>query len=115
MAEQPEAVPKQKDHWLRLLEWYAAYRDDEWEHHHGIKLVPLEYKPGWSLIIDTGGTELADVAMAEQRLTRSETDWLVWSFEPGSFRATGGERNVPEMIETLFAEIERLAEVFRRR
>ena len=127
-------MAEQKHHWSRLLEWYAAYRDDEWEHHHGIKLVPLEhqpgehqpgehkpgeykpgeYKPGWSLIIDTGGTELADITMAEQRLVRSETDWLQWSFEPASFRAIGGERNVPDMIDKLFDEIERVAAVYKR-
>ena len=117
-------MAEQKHHWSRLLEWYAAYRDDEWEHHHGIKLVPLEhqpgehqpgeYNPGWSLIIDTGGTELADITMAEQRLVRSETDWLQWSFEPASFRAIGGERNVPDMIDKLFDEIERVAAVYKR-
>ena len=100
--------------WLRLLAWYAAYRDDEWEHHHGIKLIPLEHKPGWSLIIDTGGTELAGITMVEQRVARSDTDWLQWSFEPDGFRATGGERNVPDMIDKLFEELERLAEVFRQ-
>ena len=105
--------PKQHP-WIRLLAWYAAYRDDEWEHHHGIKLVPLEHKPGWSLIIDTAGTELEGITMLEQRLTRSETDWLLWSFEAKSFRATGGERNVADMIDKLFDEVERLADVFKR-
>lgn len=99
---------------VQLLEWYASYRDDEWEHRHGIKLVPLEHKPGWSLIVDTGGTELADAVMVEQRLVRSETDWLQWSFEPGSFRASGGERNVGDMVAKLFEELERLAELYRK-
>ena len=98
---------------LRLLEWFAAHRDDEWEHQHGIKLERLEVKPGWSLIIDTAGTELADTFMLEQRAQRSETDWLQWSFEPGMFRAQGGEHNVPDMIVKFFDEVERLAEVQR--
>lgn len=106
---------EQREHQLvRLLAWYAAYGDDEWEHRYGIKLERLEGKPGWLLIVDTGGTELAEEVMLPQRIVRSETDWLQWSFERGSFRATGGSRNVGEMIEKLFDEVERLAEVYRR-
>ena len=99
---------------LRLLEWYAAHRDDEWEHHHGIKLEPLDTKPGWSLIVDTAGTELADIFMLEQRLQRSDSDWLQWSFEPSMFRAQGGGRNLPDMIAKFFDEVERLAGVHKR-
>lgn len=108
-------MPEHQHHLLRLLQWYAAYRDDEWEHRHGLKLEPLGHKPGWQLVVDTDGTELADIAMAEQRLVRSETDWLVWSFEPGSFRAQGGEGNLADMIGRLFEELDRLADVYRRR
>ncbi len=99
---------------LRLLEWYGAHRDDEWEHHHGIKLEPLPTKHGWSLIVDTAGTELSDTFMLEQRIARSDVDWFQWAFEPGSFRASGGERNVPDMIARFFDEVERLAEVHKR-
>lgn len=99
---------------LRLLEWYAAYRDDEWEHRHGIKLEPLEHRPGWLLVVDTHGTELADAEMIEQHVVRSDTDWLQWKFEPGSFRASCGERNLAEVIDRLFEEYERLGEVYRQ-
>ncbi len=101
-------------HWQRLLAWYGGYRNDHWEHEHGIKLMPLEHKPGWSLIVDTHGTEMEGITMVEQRLARSETDWLHWAFETKSFRATGGERNVPDMIEKLFNEIERVTDVYKR-
>lgn len=99
----------------RLMAWYGAHRDDEWEHRHGLKLIPLETRPGWSLIIDTTGTELEAEVMTEQRLARSETDWLQWSFEAGSFRASGGQKNLGDMIEKFFEEIERLADVYQRR
>lgn len=87
----------------RLLEWYAAHRDDEWEHRHGIKLETLD-GIGKSLIIDTAGTALAALATDKTKLERSTSDWLQWWFEPGAFRAVGGMGNVAEMIEQFFAE-----------
>jgi len=99
---------------MRLLEWYAVYRDDEWEHRHGIKLEPLEHRPGWQLVVDTSGTELADAQMLEQRIMRSDTDWLQWSFEPGSFRAACGERNLADAVDRFFEEYERVGEVYGR-
>jgi hypothetical protein len=101
-------------HLVRLVEWYAAYRDDEWEHRHGFKLEPLEHRPGWQLVVDTTGTELADVVTTAESVVRSDTDWLQWVFEPGSFRASGGERNVGDMVDRFFEEFERLGEVYRR-
>ncbi|MFM9941873.1 MAG: Imm53 family immunity protein [Hyphomicrobiaceae bacterium] len=108
------AVTEQPRQLLQLLAWYVADRDDEWEHRFGIKLEPLEHNPGCLLIVDTAGTELADVVMLEQSSGCTNIDWRQWSFEPGSFRATGGERNLGDMIGKLFDEVERLAEVHRR-
>ncbi len=101
----------------RLLEWYAAHRDDEWEHQHGIKLEPLDFgngRNGWSLIVDTKGTDLASLATSRERIARSQTDCLAWHFEPGAFRATVGPRNLSEAIGKFFDEIERLAEQQQR-
>lgn len=97
----------------RLMAWYAAHRDDEWEHHHGIKLEPLA-SGGWALIIDTDGTDLAHIETEPQRIERGPDEWLQWMFEPGSFRASGSRGTMNEIITKFFDEIERLAERQKR-
>lgn len=113
------ATLSQAEHQLtRLLEWYAAYRNDEWEHHHGIKLEEVELPGGavgWSLIVDTKGTELGERASAKVRRERSESDWVQWHFEPGAFRAMGTQRTMNEAIVSFFAEIEHVAELYKRK
>jgi hypothetical protein len=91
----------------RLMAWYAAHRNDDWEHGHGLKLEEIEGS-GKSIIIDVGGTPIAGLTTEKQRIERSETDWLEWWFEPAAFRAIGGRRNVGEMIERFFQEIDAL-------
>ena len=109
----------QSEHQLtRLVAWYAAYRDDDWEHDHGIKLEEVNLpggSAGWSLIVDTKGTELADRATAKVRRERSADDWVQWHFEPGTFRAMGTPRTMNEAIESFFAEFEHLAELYKRK
>lgn len=92
----------------RLMAWYAAHRDDEWEHRYGLKLDPLS-EGGWLLIIDTGGTALAGHQSAPQRRETSAEDWVEWHFDPKGFHAKGSRRNLGRMIEIFFEEIETLA------
>jgi len=101
------------DHqFTRLMAWYAAHRDDEWEHHHGIKLEALDVG-GWSIIVDTGGTELATMTTEPQRIERSPSDWLHWTFAPGVFRGNCGQRNMNELIAKFFDALDALAEHHR--
>lgn len=98
------------DHqFANLMAWYAAHRNDEWEHNHGIKLEALP-TGGWSIIVDTVGTELAEVVTGPRRIERSPTDWLHWTFAHGVFRANCGPRNMNELLGKFFEEIENLAE-----
>lgn len=92
----------------RLTAWYAAHRNDDWEHGHGLKLDPLP-EGGWLLIIDTGGTALHGHSSEPQRRERLATEWVDWRFEPTGFHAKGGPRSLAPMIELFFTELERLA------
>jgi len=47
----------------RLSHWFAAHCDGEREHQHGLSIVSTD-NPGWWVMIDLHGTELAPKAFA---------------------------------------------------
>ncbi|MFG0284068.1 MAG: immunity 53 family protein [Phycisphaerales bacterium JB039] len=59
------------DSLLRLMKWYDARCDGEWEHSFGIKIETLD-NPGWSIEVDLSGSGLEDRAF--ERLERGVGD-----------------------------------------
>jgi hypothetical protein len=80
-----------------LESWYRAHCNGDWEHQNGIRITTLD-NPGWSLDVDLGETELADRAMPEKLLNRTDIDWVFVEVREGVFHARGGSGNLIELI-----------------
>ena len=74
----------------------------------GLKLGPLP-EGGWMLIIDTAPDDLEGHQAQGDCLMRSAEDWFEWRFETDGFHAEGGSRNISDMLEAFFDEIDRMA------
>jgi hypothetical protein len=47
-----------------LQNWYQSHCDGDWEHSNGVRIGNLD-NPGWSVMIDLVGTELAERVFSE--------------------------------------------------
>jgi hypothetical protein len=54
--------------------------------------------PGWRLEIDLLGTELEGVTFEEQKLERTEHDWVFLRVKGSKFVGHGGPANLPELL-----------------
>src|SRR4051812_6658334 len=91
------------------MNWYLAQCDEEWEHQYGVSIGTLD-NPGWSLTVDLEKTALegkrfepisenaAQSQASSQRLD-GDVPWLVASVEGTKFKAFGGPRDLPRLIE----------------
>lgn len=85
-----------------LQSWFAEQCDGEWEHQYGVKIETLD-NPGWAVEIDLVGTNLSGFFLKESIEERSETDWIRVSAADGSFKGSGGSRNLVEILERFLA------------
>lgn len=60
----------------RLMTWYAAECNGDWEHQYGVTLKTLD-NPGWRLEVDLTDTELEDRPHVHLKQLQSEDDWLI--------------------------------------
>ena len=88
----------------RLMDWYAAQCNGDWEHSFGVRIDTLD-NPGWTLVVDLEETELHGKDFAQVLIGDSETDesWLHCRVEGGKFHAAGGVRDLPRMLESFLA------------
>jgi hypothetical protein len=91
-----------------LQVWYAAQCDDEWEHHHGIKIESCD-NPGWWVKIDLKGTELEGRAFPPiaQNVDAGgfpQSDrWLWCRVEAGVWNGAGDETKLTIILQTFLA------------
>jgi hypothetical protein len=91
-----------------LMNWYLAQCDEDWEHQHGISIDTLD-NPGWSLTVDLEQTSLKGKRfepifenVAESQAPQGlngDVRWLVAEVEGTKFKAYGGPRDLPRLIE----------------
>ncbi|MFC3148563.1 immunity 53 family protein [Piscinibacterium candidicorallinum] len=88
----------------RLQEWYSDQCNGGWEHTHGVKLDTLD-NPGWWLVVDLGGTNLAHKPFEAVARGDSEfdADWLRCKVVSGKFEAAGGSKNLADMLEVFLS------------
>jgi hypothetical protein len=81
----------------RLVDWYTAHCDEDWEHQEGIDIQSLD-NPGFRLKISVKGTELehVDFARVEENYLSDEHWFTCWK-EDGKFEGAGS----PDMLETM--------------
>jgi hypothetical protein len=81
----------------RLVTWYRAQCNGDWEHQHGVRLGTLD-NPGWSLDVSLIDTP-AELTTAPRTMTeRSEHDWVFFEVKDGHFRGRCGPGNLAEML-----------------
>lgn len=97
----------------RLMKWYEAQCDEEWEHAWGVKIGTLD-NPGWLVKINLNGTPLESEEFKAVVTDRSPTNWVHCSVERregrgpdrsalSTFVGAGGAKNLQEII-TLFCD-----------
>jgi hypothetical protein len=91
-------VVKMTQHILDAIEnWFTAQCDGDWEHSYGLSIESTD-NPGWYVEIDLAATALADVEVPFSRNERSESDWMQFEIREGKFTASGGVRNLAEIL-----------------
>ncbi len=86
----------------RLIAWYKAQCDGDWEHQSGVTLQTLD-NPGWMLVIDLTGTCWEDLELPRRTRERTETDWVAHWVQDGKFGGACGTDNLSELIGTFLA------------
>lgn len=85
-----------------LMHWYRSQCDGIWEEDSGVKIDTLD-NPGWTITVDLK-TKPAD--KIQERVERSEEDWVFWWVEDGQWRAACGPLNLKEALEIFLNFVE---------
>ena len=86
----------------RLVIWFQAQCDGDWEHGDGIVIESLD-NPGWWIKIGVDGTNLEEASFSAVNLTRTEKDWILAKKDEGIFDIKCGAGNLEEAL-TLFLD-----------
>jgi hypothetical protein len=87
----------------RLMRWYAAHCDGEWEHGGGISITTTD-NPGWWVKVALAGTELAGRGFdavsdnIDARGFPAGSRWLHCSLRDGQWHGAGDETRLEEII-----------------
>ena len=85
-----------------LQDWYLRGSDGELGRTYDIQIETLE-EPGWSLSIVLDGTMLAERALPELAIERTQSDWIhAWKDEH-AIHIDCGPLNLTEAIKTFTA------------
>jgi hypothetical protein len=95
----------------KLMRWYYANCNEEWEHSCGVKIDTLD-NPGWLVVINLEGTGIALESIPPTKVYRDKDDWCECgaTHDPtmgglglpdmgNAFRGAGGPHNLAEIIE----------------
>ena len=88
-----------------LQRWYAAQCDGEWEHQQGVQISTLD-NPGWRVIIDLKGTNLAGATFTEISDLGPEADWFRCWVEGQQFHGACG----PHLLDAILGHFLRWTE-----
>lgn len=80
-----------------IEDWYCSQCDGLWEHDYGVKIDTLD-NPGWSLTVDLKGTPKESANVSQTKIERNETDWIHYFVREARFEASGGSKNLEEML-----------------
>ncbi len=96
----------------KLQEWYTERCDGDWEHQYGVKIESLD-NPGWAVVIDLQGLESEVNPIYQERIGRSEDDWVNCRIEENIFEGFGGPRNLEEILSVFFDWLQMEPTTFR--
>lgn len=76
-----------------IEKWYASQCDGVWEHSYGLEIVNID-NPGWRIKV-TGASERS---VLEEKINRSEYNWMKINADSTKFIGYGGPENLEELI-----------------
>ncbi|GIK59107.1 MAG: hypothetical protein BroJett015_47700 [Chloroflexota bacterium] len=82
-------MERERDPFYRIMQWYYAHCDGDWEHDEGILIGTLD-NPGWYLKINLEGTELEAKPFTEISQLEHEIEWHRCWVENKKFHGAGG-------------------------
>ncbi len=95
----------------KLMEWYSAHFDGDWEHSSGVSIEILD-NPGWLLKVNFVGTNLADVEMTglsegcDEPSHSESSPWISCSIQDCEFVGASDPRQLPRLISVFNALID---------
>jgi hypothetical protein len=97
----------------RLLKWYAARCDGEWEHTTRVSIGTID-NPGWSLFVDLSDSYSTLPSFTRVNVERSAVDWYQCWLQGSKFEAACGPQNLEDVVSTFcnwIAEVDGSARV----
>lgn len=92
-----------------LLVWlqrhFSSNCDGDWEHQYGVEITTTD-NPGWHVSIDLEGTPQSDLIIPDERITRSEDDWIIIGVKNNTLFGAGGPNNIIEILRLLRTKME---------
>jgi hypothetical protein len=85
------------DKWIQ--KWYLSNCNGDWEHFNEVKIHSLIDSIGWKVEIDLEETFLEKVVFKKLSLQHSDDNWLKCQVKNRKFCATGGCRNLVEILK----------------
>ena len=85
----------------RLEDWYLGECNDDWEHSYGVRIETVD-NPGWLVTIDLVETDWQRLSVERVVEERSDRDWIQYEVAEGKYVASGGPKNLRELIATFF-------------
>lgn len=93
---------------LNILEnWYSSHCDGYWEHGFGIQIETLD-NPGWSVKIDTKGTNIEYLNIEEIENVVSNYDWIIIRKEDKKLVGYCGAKQLSVLLSLLAVYIKNI-------
>lgn len=89
----------------RLENWYLGECNEDWEHSYGVRIENLD-NPGWLVTIDLAETNWQRLSVQRVVEERSDGNWMQYEVTEGKYVASGGPKNLRELIATFFRIID---------
>jgi hypothetical protein len=80
-----------------LQNYYLSLCDGDWEHTFGFNIETSD-NPGWIVSFDLQETELEGTQFDLVEIKRSKQDWFFCSVDNNRFSASGGPKNLDEIL-----------------
>ena len=100
----------------RIQAWHKAQLERGRDRSLGIRIETLRERPGWSVQIDLGGTELSGLKLAPYKEGVTDRDWLAYRIKDDRFEGIGDPTKLQALLFAFLDLADRtLADLARER
>lgn len=93
-----------------ISNWYGQNCNGDWEHDFGMTIETLD-NPGWSISIDTEGTDVILPDKSWFFKENSSYDWYGFKIFDGKFQASGDFLKLSFLLNLFKSELEKQIEI----